>query len=719
MIRFDDILDKVSSSYTEKDITLLKKAYVFAAQAHQGQVRRSGVPYLSHPLEVADMLADMRMDKTTLAAGLLHDVLEDTSVSPTELKKIFGPDITHLVEGVTKISRFQESSPENRQAETIRKIIIAMTDDLRVIFIKLADRIHNLKTLKYLSLDKQKLIALETLEIYAPIANRLGMGRIKAELEDLSFRYVEPDNYFKISDLVEPRRKAAEAELKKISRTMTKVMRKNAIPADIFSRIKRLYSIHNKMNRQDIDFDQVYDFMALRLITDTVKNCYAILGITHQNWPHLPHRFRDFIAMPKPNLYQALHTTIITEEKHMFEIQIRTRDMHNLAENGIAAHWKYKETDPQSIMKDDQRLLWLRDMVDLYREQKSPREFLKALKTDLIPEEVYVFTPDGQVVPLPLGASALDFAFRIHTEIGHAATGAKINGKPAPLHKILKTGNIVEILTDKTSHPSRENLNIVFTSKARHHIKHWLNRQEKKKAVSLGKQLWRKRTEKTAFPAPGLREPVLLRKIAKSVHLKINTMSDFYALIGQGKIVLNAKLLERIFSKEGSSPPQRPPSLIEKVVTRVVKKPSTKILVTDTDGALVRLAKCCSPIKGEPIIGYITRGKGITAHSLRCSLIVSERLNPQRLVDVTWDESAQGFFKASLQINSIDSPGVLAELTAAIAEAGGNITKADVTTTVEGKAQARLSLMIRDAQTLENIISRISKLKNTISVVRV
>jgi guanosine-3',5'-bis(diphosphate) 3'-pyrophosphohydrolase len=718
MIRFDDILDKVAASYTEKDIHLLKKAYVFAAQAHQGQVRRSGVPYLSHPLEVADMLAGMRMDKTTLAAGLLHDVLEDTPVTPEELKKIFGSDITHLVEGITKISRFQESSPENRQAETIRKIIIAMTDDLRVIFIKLADRIHNLKTLKYLPREKQKHVALETLEIYAPIANRLGMGRIKAELEDLSFRYVDPDNYFKISDLVEPRRKAAEAELRKISRTMGKVMKNNSIPVEIFSRIKRLYSIHNKMSRQGIDFDQVYDFMALRLITDTVKNCYAALGTIHQTWPHLPHRFRDFIAMPKPNLYQALHTTIITEEKLMFEIQIRTRDMHDLAENGIAAHWKYKETDPQSIMKDDQRLLWLRDMVDLYKEQKSPREFLKALKTDLIPEEVYVFTPDGQVVPLPLGATALDFAFRIHTEIGHQAVGTKINGKTAPLGTVLKTGEIVEILTERAAHPKRESLNNAFTSKARHHIKHWLNRQEKKKAVALGKKLWQKRIEALPPPAQDLREQALLAGIRKSVPLKIKGLQDFFALVGQGKIMLSSKLAERILAGGGTSD-QKKPALLQKVVTRVSRKPKTNILVKDAEGGFVKLAKCCSPIKGEPIIGYITKGKGITAHSLRCPLILHERLNPQRLVDVVWDEASSGLFRASLYIKSIDSPGVLAQLTGVIAEAGGNITKADVSTTAEGRALAKLTLLIRDISLLEKIISRISRIKNVTSVERI
>lgn len=396
MIRFDDILEKVSSSYSEKDTTLLQKAYVFAAQAHKGQTRRSGEPYLSHSLEVASMLADMKLDKTTLAAGLLHDVLEDTDVAASELQQAFGKEIAHLVEGVTKISRVQESSPETRQAESIRKIIMAMIDDLRVIFIKLADRIHNLKTLKFLPEVKQKKIAMETLEIYAPIANRLGMGRIKGELEELSFRYVDPDDYFKVASLVDPKREEAEKELNKTKRTLEGLMKVNHVSAKISYRLKRLYSVHNKMIKQNTDFDQVYDFMALRLITNSVKNCYAALGIIHQKWPHLPHRFRDFIAMPKPNLYQSLHTTIISGKKHIVEIQIRTHDMHNLAENGIAAHWKYKETDPRHIMKEDKRLHWLREMVDLYKEQKSPPRILEKLKNRPHSRGSLCFHPSGK-----------------------------------------------------------------------------------------------------------------------------------------------------------------------------------------------------------------------------------------------------------------------------------------------------------------------------------
>lgn len=717
MIRFDDILEKVSSSYKDKDITLLKKAYVFAAQAHQGQVRRSGEPYLSHPLEVTSMLADMKLDKTTLAAGLLHDVLEDTNVTPLELKQEFGQEVTHLVEGVTKISRLQESSPETRQAESIRKIILAMTDDLRVIFIKLADRIHNLKTLKFLPEEKQKQVAQETLEIYAPIANRLGMGRVKAELEDLSFRYVEPEHYFRISALVEPQIKKAERELKKIKKTLENLMAANHIPAEIHFRIKRLYSIYNKIKRQNIDFAQVYDFMALRLITSSVKNCYAALGIIHQTWPHLPHRFRDYIAMPKPNLYQSLHTTIITSKKQTIEIQIRTKDMHILAENGIAAHWKYKEADSQSLIKEDKRLLWLREMVDLYKEQKSPRAFLKDLKTDLIPEEVYAFTPKGQVITLPLGASALDFAFRIHSEIGLHAVAAKINGQLSPLKTILKTGDIVEIITSPQKKPSRDWLNIAFTSTARERLKRWLSHQNKKENINLGQKLWTKELKKYNLSPGKQDEKTLLENLSQITNFRVKKLDDFYALLGFGKIILNKKMMEKLLASQKVTPKKE--TLLQKVVTKVTKKAKPVIAIKDLESPALSLAKCCSPIKGEPIIGYITAGKGITIHALRCPLITKEILDSQRMVEVWWDEAMPGPFHGKLLIKSIDSPGVLAQLTTAIAHSEGNITKAEVSTFTNKKAEIKLTITIRDINHLQNIIKKLSKIKEISSVERV
>jgi len=619
MIRFDDILEKVSSLYSEKDITRLKKAYVFAARAHKGQIRRSGEPYLSHPLEVAWMLSEMKLDCITLAAGLLHDVLEDTDVTADDLKKNFGKEITDLVEGVTKISRVQESSPEKRHAESIRKIILAMTDDLRVIFIKLADRVHNLKTLKFLPENKQKLIALETLEIYVPIANRLGMGRIKAELEDLSFRYVTPEEYFKMASLLEPRKKKAEKEIKKIKRTLVSLMKENKIPAEIFARIKRLYSVYNKMKHQNIDFDQVYDFMAIRIITDSVKNCYAALGFIHQKWPHFPHRFRDLISMPKPNLYQALHTTIITENKQTIEIQIRTQAMHNMAENGISA---------------------------------------------------------------------------------------------------LKTGDIVEILTSPEKKPSRDWLNKASTSKARHHIKHWFKQQDKIKNSALGKKLWEKKIKEYRLPAPSLKKEKLLKRLSEETPYRVPDIAAFYLLIGSGKVVLNKKFIENLFLEKKYL--DKKETILEKMVAKVAKKPKPLIEVKEADEAIINLAKCCAPIRGEPIIGYITSGKGVTVHAQRCPLVKKEILDLQRMVDASWSSSsAEASYQGKILIKSHDSPGVLAQLTAAIAEQGGNITKAQVDTYADKKAQIKLTIIIRDIKHLEQIIKKILGIKEVSFVERV
>ncbi len=717
MIRFDDILDKVAGSYSEKDINQMKKAYVFAARAHKGQTRRSGEPYLSHPLEVANMLADMKLDHTTLVAGLLHDVLEDTDITAADVRENFGQDVADLVEGVTKISRVQESSPEVRQAETIRKIIMAMINDLRVIFIKLSDRIHNLKTLKFLPDDKQRQIAKETLDIYAPIANRLGMGRIKAELEDLSFRYVNPDDYFRIAALVAPARQSAEEQLARFKATLEDLIRENGIPAEIQYRIKRLYSIYDKMKRREIDFDQVYDFKALRIITDTVKNCYAALGIIHQKWPPLPHRFRDFIAMPKPNLYQALHTTIITEDKQTFEVQIRTQDMNGLAENGIAAHWKYKDQDASSLVREDKRLEWLREMVDLYKEQKSPREFLKNLKTDLIPEEVYAFTPKGKVINLPLGGSALDFAFKVHSEIGLHAAGAIINGRAAPLKTILKTGDIVEIVSAPEKAPRRTWLNIVFTSGARHQIKRWLNQQEKIKSIGLGKKIWERESKRYDLPRDLLKEDQLLRRLAEILPFRVKTKDDFFASIGLGKVVVDKKFMARL-SPEGE-PAEKKQALLRKFMDKVSGKAGPGILVKDTSTEFVNLARCCSPIKGEPIIGYMTAGKGITIHATRCPLVSREILNSDRMVEVSWDSASAGPYKSRLLIMAADSPGVLGKVATGIAQLEGNIVKAEVITTADKKAQIKLSLIIKDMKHLETIVKKIAGIKEILSVERV
>ncbi len=716
MIRFDDILEKVAPRFGEKDIAVLQKAYVFAARAHKGQVRRSGEAYLSHPLEVTAMLADMHLDRTTLVAGLLHDVLEDTEVTAAEIKDAFGKDAAALVEGVTKISRVQTVSPETRRAETIRKIILAMTDDLRVIFIKLADRIHNLKTLKFLDEEKQTQIARETLEIYAPIANRLGMGKIRAELEDLSFRYVAPEEYVRIMALVEPRVKKAEKELQQFARALEGLMKDNGIPAEIYSRIKRPYSVWSKMRRRDIGFDQVYDFQALRLITGSIKDCYSALGIIHQRWPHLPQRFRDFIAMPKPNLYQALHTTVITGEQQTFEIQIRTKEMHDLAENGISAHWKYKEGEPLGLDKDDRRLHWLREMVALYEEQKNPREFLKTLKTNLIPDEIYAFTPKGKAVSLPPGATALDFAFKIHTEIGLHAEGAKINGSPAALKTALKTGDIVEIIASGTRQPTRRWLAVASTPDARHQIKRWLNIRARAKSASLGGKLWEKATDKFGLAPEIRKEGALLRRLEETAGRRYGSMEEFLADVGMGKIVVDDRFLESL--APGSGSPAKKETFLGRVAARVAGKKPPVILIKSLDDPMITLARCCAPIKGEPVTGYITAGKGVTVHALRCSLVAKEILDSRRMVEVVWDTAFKGAFRARIDVGATDSPGVLAAVTALIARLEGNITKAEVSITAEGKGTIRLEVSIRDIRHLDEIVAGLGGLKEVISVSR-
>ena len=706
MIRFNDILEKVAGRFGDKDTTLLQKAYVFSAQAHKGQVRRSGEPYLSHPLEVANLLAGMNLDQTTLVAGLLHDVLEDTDVAPAELRETFGKDVTALVEAVTKIGRLQEMSPELQRAETIRKIILAMTDDLRVIFIKLADRLHNLQTLSFLPEDKQRQVAAETLEVYAPIANRLGMGRLKADLEDWAFRFVEPEEYRRVAALVEPRREAGEKALRSLRRVLGRLFKAGRIPAEVEGRIKRPYSIWRKMRSQNIDFGQVYDFLALRIITDTVRNCYQALGIIHQNWPHIPHRFRDFIAMPKPNLYQALHTTILTEDKSSFEIQVRTREMHALAEDGIAAHWRYKDEDPQSLVREDRRLKWLREMVEIVREQRDSKEFLKNLKINLIPEEVYVFTPKGKPVSLPAGASALDFAFRIHSQIGLHAVGARINGKPSPLRTLLRTGDIVEVVTSPERLPSRSWLRMTFTSGARHQIKRWLNQQEKSRAVALGRKLWDRETSKTGRKGVVPVGDDLLARLSGIFPSRIHSLDDFFALVGRGKIVLTRKLFDRVGPAGEPGRPKRRPRVLPEIQ---VQKRSPE---------LVRLARCCRPIKGEPVIGYLTAGKGITVHALRCLRVTKELLVPERLVDVSWGKVTPSPSRAGLVIKAANVRGLLAKITAAISGQGADIDRAAVSTSPDDTAEVKLDLTVRDIKHLEGLVKAVARIEGVRSVGR-
>src|SRR4051812_11971423 len=485
MIRLEEILAKVEKSHPGDNLDLIRRAYIFSAKEHKGQVRASGEPYLTHPLEVANLLAEMKMDAVTVGVGLLHDVVEDTLTTLEKIEELFGPDVAHIVDGVTKISQIPFTSKEEKQAENFRKMLLAMTDDIRVIMVKFADRLHNMRTLAYLTADRREAIARETMDIYAPLANRLGMGKIRGELEDLAFSYLDPKAYAELKDQVERKRGEHEAFLAEITKSVEEKMREHAIPCYTDSRIKRLYSIHTKLKKQRITIDRVYDMLAIRIITDNVKNCYAALGVIHNAWRPVPGRIKDFIAMPRQNMYQSLHTSVIAGPQ-AFEVQIRTSDMHRIAEEGIAAHWKYKDGKLVADNREDERITWLRHLVEWQQEMKDPADFLSTLKVDLYPEEVYLFTPMGKVVTLPRDATPVDFAYAIHTEVGNACVGAKINSRMVPLKSKLKNGDIVEIVTQPGHNPSRDWLMFVKTSRARNKIRHWLNVQEGEKAIEVG-----------------------------------------------------------------------------------------------------------------------------------------------------------------------------------------------------------------------------------------
>src|ERR1700675_3202594 len=549
LTKFRDLMKRMEENRPQDDLTIVKKAYDYSLKNHEGQSRASGEPYLVHPLEVALVLAEMKMDPVAVAAGLLHDSVEDTSVTIVDIRKEFGEQVAHIVEGVTKISKIDFATREEQQAENLRKMMLAMVDDIRVVLIKLADRLHNMRTLEHLPPDRQQKIARETLDIYGPIAHRLGMGKIRGELEDLGFRYLDPIGYQQVHDAVEARRKKGEHFLAGIERELSDKLREAGITAKVESRIKRLYSIHKKLIKQRISVDQVYDLYAMRVITRSVQDCYGVLGIVHNMWRPVPGRIKDFIAMPRPNLYQSLHTSVITEAGTSFEIQIRTEEMHRMAEEGIAAHWKYKD-GPVSV-KDEERLAWLRQVVEWQRDVSDPNEFLSALKVDLYPEEVYTFTPKGKVVVLPRDATPIDFAYTIHTEVGHTCIGAKVNGRMVPLRYKLHSGDIVEILTQPGHKPSRDWLSIVKSSRSRNKIKHWLNIHQRERAIEIGRKLVEKEARKYRIPLKEIKDEEL-RKIASDYGL--GQIDDLMAGIGYGKYSAR-QVLARLAPAPSAPPP--------------------------------------------------------------------------------------------------------------------------------------------------------------------
>jgi len=715
MIRFEDLLEKVRAYSPDADVELLRRAYVFSAFEHRGQVRHSGEPYLIHPLAVADFLADMKLDAVAIAAGLLHDVVEDTLTTIERIQELFGSEVAHVVEGVTKISAIPFSSSEERQAENFRKMLLAMVDDIRVIIVKLGDRLHNMRTLNHLSEDRRIKIAQETRDIYAPIANRLGMSKLKNELEELSFRYLEPQSYEALRARVDARRRATEGLIEELKNTVAAKLAEAQVPiVAIDGRIKRLWSIHQKLKRQRIELEQVYDFIALRVVTDGVKDCYAALGFIHQTWSPVPGRIKDFIAMPRPNGYQSLHTSVISEHGMPFEVQIRTIEMHRMAEEGIAAHWKYKE-GRVGDRRDDRYFQWMRQLLEYQKDVRDPQEFIQSLKVELYPEEVYTFTPKGLVKAFPRGATPIDFAYAIHTDVGHQCVGARVNGKMVPLRTHLRNGDIVEIITQAGHKPSRDWLNFVATSHARYKIKHLIRLEEKARAIELGRRLFEKEARrydvnpKTIADGDGWAKALADNGAQKP--------DDLFALIGYGKLAAK-QLLGKLVpaDKLREKPPEGP---VAAAVKRVLGTGDEKIKVRGFDDLMVFRARCCNPIRGEKIVGYITRGKGVSVHSATCPNVVNLLYDPERRIEVEWDKGdAAARYTVKLTMEVEDRKGLLAAVSAKIADINTNIRNLEARPSADQRSRIDMTVEISDLKHLERVIKSVKGVEGVLNVER-
>jgi GTP diphosphokinase / guanosine-3',5'-bis(diphosphate) 3'-diphosphatase len=715
MIRFEDLVEKVRGINPDADIDLLRRAYVFSAYEHKGQVRHSGEPYLVHPLEVADQLADMKLDVVAIAAGLLHDIVEDTQTPIERIRELFGPDVAHVVEGVTKLGAISFSSSEERQAENFRKMLLAMVDDIRVILVKLADRLHNMRTLHHLPEERRVKIAQETRDIYAPIANRLGMSKIKNELEELAFKYLEPAAYEALRVHVERRRRATEGMIEDLKTTVAAKLAEAQIPVmEIDGRIKRLFSIHQKLKRQKIELDQVYDLVALRIVTQSVKDCYGALGIIHQTWSPVPGRIKDFIAMPRPNGYQSLHTSVISDRGMPFEVQIRTAEMHRTAEEGIAAHWKYKE-GRVGAGRDEQYFVWLRQLLEWQQEVRDPQEFLQNLKIELYPEEVYIFTPRGEVKALPRDATPVDFAYAIHTDVGHQCVGARVNGKMVPLRARLRNGDIVEIVTTPGHKPSRDWLNFVVTSRARNKIKHYIHAEEKERSLELGRKLFDKEARRYGLNLKQLTEPETMSRVLTEYGM--GKPDELYVALGYGK--LSPKTVLAKFVPQAELKEAAPEGGIASVVRRVLGgADDDKITVHGIDDLMVFRARCCNPIRGEKIVGYITRGKGVSVHSATCSNVLNLLYDPERRIAVEWAKGADGTpYTVRLTIQVEDRKGILADVSAKIAGINTNIRNVEATVD-DQMGRIDMTVEISDVKHLQKVIKSLRSIAGVVDVER-
>ena len=706
MIRINDIIDKISEYAPDAETELVERAYIYSARVHDGQVRLSGEPYLSHPLEVAGILADMKLDSVSIAAGLLHDVIEDTHATAEEIQGTFGLEVVHIVSGVTKLSSVTFDSSQARQAESIRKMLLAMADDIRVILIKLADRIHNMRTLQYHKSEKRKQeIAQETLDIYAPIASRLGIYWIKNELEDISFRYLHPEEYEKIRLLLSKDMLERETYIEHVKSLLRELMEENGLKCKVLGRYKNLHSIRQKMIKQSLPFEEVYDIIAFRIILDTVTQCYAVLGLIHGLWKPIDSKIKDYIGRPKPNMYQSLHTTVIGPEGRRIEIQIRTWEMDKVAKAGIAAHWSYKEGQKaeESITR---QFAWIQNLIENQHNIRNPREFMENVRLDLFPDDVYVFTPQGEVKTLPKGATTVDFAYMIHTEVGNHCTGAKVNGRIVPLQYQLSTGDSVEIITTKNHFPSKDWLSFVRTVKARSKIQQWVRIQEKDRSISLGREMCEKAFRKHKLNFNELvRSPEMDETI---VFFGFKTSDDLFASVGYGKITplqIVRKFSSRVDIEESQT------SFLEKIIRRVRKKKPKAggVIVKGMDDILVKFGKCCEPVPGDPITGYITRGSGVTIHRINCKQALV--MIPERQIDVDWDKSITETYPVKIQVKSFDRVGLLADLTGAISKNGANILSANSKIGEDKIVDSQFTLSIRNTDHLNQILAEIRKVK--------
>ncbi|ADU63079.1 MAG: bifunctional (p)ppGpp synthetase/guanosine-3',5'-bis(diphosphate) 3'-pyrophosphohydrolase [Pseudodesulfovibrio sp.] len=725
MIRINQITDKVASYIDNPDLDLIQRAYVFSAQAHDGVVRRSGEPYISHPMNVAYLLAEMQLDEATVAAGLLHDTVEDTQASVDEIEEFFGSDVADIVDGVTKISQMDFESKAVQQAENIRKLILAMAEDIRVLMVKLADRLHNMRTLEFMKPVKQRLIAQETQDIYAPLANRLGLHRVKTELEDLCLRYLKPDVFDQLSQAVSEHRASGEPYIDKVIDLINDMLKKNKIKGRVYGRTKHLHSIHVKMEQQGLTFDEIYDLIAFRIILESVKDCYAVLGLIHSIWRPVPGRFKDYISIPKANMYQSLHSTVIGPDGERIEVQIRTEEMNRIAEYGVAAHWQYKEVGKGSKRarsadtRDAERYTWLRQIMDWQRELSDPREFMASLRLEMFQEEVYVFTPSGDIKELPEGATPVDFAYAIHSEVGDKCAGAKVNGRIVPLHSPLKNGDSVEIITDKNRMPSRDWLKFVKTAKARTRIKQYIRTVERERAIALGRELLEKEGRRLGINVQKAIKDGDFIKLVEGFNC--GSVDDLLTQVGFSRFTPR-KVVKKLYSvihgesmdlrkvrdKEEESAPAPDPK----------KKPKTDGLqISGVDNVLVRFASCCNPLPGEPIIGYITRGRGVTVHRIDCHNV--KNFEEERLVGVNWEGVEEKPYPAKIKIKCLNKTGMLGKICSMLAEQNVNIDSGSFESKVDGTSVLEFTVEVKDLDQLYSALSKVKALKAVQEALRV